>query len=321
MTFSTPSDSRDAVSAERPPCGESAACAPHRETPATVDRDGSVGDRDFSPDELDARPTPSPSASLPSEAASYDASFEFSRTDLVGCQATIGYQFRDPQLLEAALTHASGVQHRLASNERLEFLGDAILGMVVCEKLFLRFPQYSEGELTKIKSFAVSRETCARISEAIGLQRYLILGKGMAADPEVPRSVLAAALESLVAAIYLDGGIRPAADFVLQHITAEIESAVATEFGGNYKSLLQQFAQREHGITPTYHLLDEKGPDHCKCFKIAAQIGELYFPPAWGKSKKESEQRAAHNAVSCIRGEKAPYVSDDWFDEPDGDDY
>jgi ribonuclease-3 len=321
MTFSTPSDARDAVSAERPLRGESAACLSPDEAAASLHREQRGGDSDLPAHAPDAAPVPPPLDRLLLESPSAEPSLDFSRTDLAGCQAAIGYQFRDPQLLEAALTHASGVQHRLASNERLEFLGDAILGMVVCEKLFLRFPQYSEGELTKIKSFAVSRETCARLSEAIGLQRYLILGKGMAADPEVPRSVLAAALESLVAAIYLDGGIRPAADFILQHITAEIESAVATEFGGNYKSLLQQFAQREHGITPTYHLLDEKGPDHCKCFKIAAQIGELYFPPAWGKSKKESEQRAAHNAVSCIRGEKAPYVSDDWFDEPDGDDY
>jgi len=246
---------------------------------------------------------------------------ERGRTDLDGCQLCLGYRFRDVLLLEAALTHASGVVHRLASNERLEFLGDAILGMVVCEKLFRRFPDYSEGDLTKIKSFAVSRETCAKIGESIGLQRFLILGKGMAADPEIPRSVLAAGLESLVAAIYLDGGMQPAAEFILRHVTPEIETAVASEFGGNYKSLLQQFAQREHGVTPIYLLLDEKGPDHCKCFKISAQIGDRFFPPAWGKSKKESEQRAAHNAVCCLRGDHAPYASEDWFDEPDGDDY
>lgn len=242
------------------------------------------------------------------------AAVELRRGDLDACQAQIGYAFRDPQLLEAALTHASGVQHRLASNERMEFFGDAILGLVVCERLFHLYPQYSEGELTKIKSVVVSRETCARVSEAMGLDVHLILGKGMAADPTVPRSVLAAAFESLVAAIYLDGGLPAAEQFVLRHIGPEIEAAVSSEFGGNFKSLLQQLAQREFGVTPTYLMLDEKGPDHSKCFKVAAQVGAQRFAAAWGKSKKESEQRAAHNAICQLRSEAAPYASEDAAD-------
>ena len=229
--------------------------------------------------------------------------------DLESCQNSVGYRFQDPQLLEAALTHASGVSHRLASNERLEFLGDSILGVLVCEQLFYQYPDYLEGDLTKIKSVVVSREACARISEQIGLQSFLILGKGMSADPQIPRSVVAAVLESLIAAIYLDGGMEAAKKFVLQHIEPEIDQAVSTEMGGNYKSLLQQYAQREHGITPNYQLLDEKGPDHSKCFKIAAQIGKERFQSAWGRSKKESEQRAAHNAVNELRGETVPYPS------------
>lgn len=229
------------------------------------------------------------------------------RSDLDVCQAKIGYVFRDLQLLEAALTHASGVQHRLSSNERMEFFGDAVLGMVVCERLFHQYPEYSEGELTKIKSVVVSRDTCARMSEALGLETHLVLGKGMAADPQVPRSVLAAAFESLIAAIYLDGGIGAAERFILEHVDAEIDAAVSCEFGGNFKSLLQQLAQREHGVTPSYQMLDEKGPDHSKCFKVAAQIGTRRFAAAWGKSKKESEQRAAHNAINQLRGEPEPY--------------
>jgi ribonuclease-3 len=235
-----------------------------------------------------------------------DAS-DLRRGDLDLCQQQIGYAFREPQMLEAALTHASGVQHRLASNERMEFFGDAILGMVVCERLFQQYPEYSEGELTKIKSVVVSRDTCARMSEAIGLDQHLILGKGMAADPAVPRSVLAAAFESLVAAIYLDGGMAPAEQFILRYVDAEIEAAVSCEFGGNFKSLLQQLAQREFGVTPNYIMLDEKGPDHSKCFKVTAQIGSRRFTGAWGKSKKESEQRAAHNAINELRDEPAPY--------------
>ena len=249
-------------------------------------------------------------ASAPAMSSDATAVSDGRRTELDLCQTAIGYRFRDPQLLLSALSHASGVQHRLASNERMEFLGDAILGMVVCQQLFHQYPQYSEGELTKIKSVVVSRDACARLSDALGLEDFLILGKGMASDPQAPRSVLAAAFESLIAAIYLDGGMEPAERFILQHVAGEIDTAVSTEFGGNYKSLLQQFAQREHGLTPNYHLLDEKGPDHAKCFKVSAQIGGRLFVPAWGKSKKESEQRAAHNAISELRGEAAPYAED-----------
>ena len=181
--------------------------------------------------------------------------------------------FRDIQLLEAALTHASGADHRLSSNERLEFLGDAILGLVVCEQLFSQFPDQLEGDLTKLKSVVVSRQTCAKISQALGLREFLVLGKGMTTHPAVPPSVLSDVLESLIAAIYLDGGMEPASEFILTYFGPEIEAAAAGDTGGNYKSLLQQFAQREHGVTPTYHLLEEKGPDHSKCFKMSAQIG------------------------------------------------
>ncbi len=232
---------------------------------------------------------------------------EGAASDLDTCQEKIGYRFENLHLLQSALRHASGVSHRLASNERMEFLGDAILGLVVCEQLYLQYPESLEGEMTKIKSVVVSRDTCARICERIGLQEYLVLGKGMAADPEIPRSVVAAVLESLIAAIYLDGGMEPAREFILRNMNVEIEQAASGEFGANYKSQLQQFAQREHGVTPGYQLLDEKGPDHSKCFMIAAMVAQQRFAPAWGKSKKESEQRAAHNAINELNGDPVPY--------------
>lgn len=235
--------------------------------------------------------------------------------DLEHCQQRIGYQFHDPTFLSAALQHASGVSHRLASNERMEFLGDAILGYAVCEQLYQMFPDYLEGDMTKIKSVVVSRDTCANVAEKLGLPEFLMLGKGMAADPEIPRSVVAAALESLICAIYLDGGIEPARQFIVKHMVPEIEETVSGEFRGNYKSQLQHFAQREHGLTPIYNLLDEKGPDHSKCFKIAAQVASQQFAPAWGRSKKESEQRAAHNAIHQLSDKPLPYPTDDLFEE------
>jgi ribonuclease III len=239
---------------------------------------------------------------------------DLTESRLAVCQRRIGYQFRNPAILDAALTHASGADHRLASNERLEFLGDAILGKIVCEELFQQFPDFLEGDLTKLKSIVVSRQTCAKISQALGLREFLVLGKGMTAHPAVPQSVLSDVLESLIAAIYLDGGIDPAQEFVLANFGPEIESAAAGDTGGNYKSLLQQYSQREHGVTPTYHLLDEKGPDHSKCFKMSAQIAQDRFPPAWGRSKKESEQRAAHNALCYLRGDLLPYPSDEYIE-------
>ena len=225
-------------------------------------------------------------------------------------QQRIGYEFKDKNLLLAALTHASGAEHRLSSNERLEFLGDAILGGVVCEILYRQYPDYLEGDLTRIKSIVVSRLTCAKISESLGMQEFLILGKGMTTHPSVPSSLLADVFESMVAAIYLDGGDAAARQFITDAIEPEIELAAGGETGSNYKSLLQQLAQREHGTTPTYQLLDEKGPDHSKCFKIAAQVGSQRYQPAWGRNKKEAEQRAARNALSQLDGQTPPFSSD-----------
>ncbi len=226
------------------------------------------------------------------------------------CQNAIGYHFRQPELLRASLTHASGANTRLASNERLEFLGDAVLGLVTCEQLFSRFPDYQEGDLTKIKSVVVSRRTCARISRLLNLGDYLFLGKGMNVHAAVPSSLHADVYESVVGAIYLDGGLDAAKAFILRYLGPEIEQVAEGAHGGNFKSLLQQVAQREYNATPQYHLLDEKGPDHSKCFKVSAQIGRNRFQPAWGRNKKEAEQRAAHNAISELNGEPVPFPSD-----------
>lgn len=228
---------------------------------------------------------------------------------LVACEERINYKFNDPHLLRAALTHASGADHRLASNERLEFLGDAILGYVICELLFQRFPNLLEGDLTKIKSVVVSRNTCARISRGLRLVDFLILGKGMAQNPTVPPSLLADVFESLVAAIHLDGGLDAAREFIERHAERQIELAVSGETGANYKSQLQQHAQREFGTTPTYALTDEKGPDHSKSFEVCAQVGGRRFPPAWGKNKREAEQRAAANALAELKDQDPPFVN------------
>ena len=227
-------------------------------------------------------------------------------TTLELCQSILDYRFRNIQLLWSALTHASGADHRLSSNERLEFLGDSILGAIVCERLYLKFPDYLEGELTRIKSVVVSRRTCAKISQRLGFEEFLILGKGMGSQDETPSSILADVFESLVGAIYLDGGMEAAKRFIVTHIEAEIDETVDGQMGNNYKSNLQHVAQRQFGETPTYQLIDEKGPDHSKCFKIAAQIQGHLYSPAWGRNKKDAEQRAAMNALCEIVGDPIP---------------
>jgi ribonuclease III len=226
------------------------------------------------------------------------------------CQKTISYRFRNPKLLRAALTHSSGADTRLASNERLEFLGDAVLGLVVCEQLYELFPEYQEGDLTKIKSAVVSRRTCTRISRELNLGEFLFLGKGMNLHAAVPASLLADVFESLVAAIYLDGGLEAGREFILRYMLPEIELEAGGAQGSNFKSLLQQVAQREFGATPRYDLLDEQGPDHHKCFKVAAVIGRHPYAAAWGRNKKEAEQKAAMNALAQISGDAVPFEAD-----------
>ncbi len=215
------------------------------------------------------------------------------------CEEALGYQFRDQALIELALTHASVARTRIESNERLEFLGDAILGAIICEILYHRFPDFPEGELTRIKSSLVSRTTCAVVANQLGLSRFLILGKGLLTHQQIPSSILAGVFESVVGAVHLDGGPVAVRAFVERAMATVLEQEAEPQLTRNYKSLLQQMSQKQFGATPLYHVLDEKGPDHSKCFKISAAIGSQVYAAAWGASKKEAEQRAALNA--CAR--------------------
>ena len=156
----------------------------------------------------------------------------------------------------------------------------------------------------------VSRRTCARFSKALNLGEFLFLGKGMHVYTPVPASMLADVYESLVGAIFLDGGLEAARPFILRQLGPEIEEVAEGAHGGNFKSLLQQVAQREFNSTPQYVMLDEKGPDHSKCFKIAAMIGRYTYAGAWGRNKKEAEQRAAMNALAQINGDPIPFEYD-----------
>ncbi|MCB9843117.1 MAG: ribonuclease III [Phycisphaeraceae bacterium] len=219
-------------------------------------------------------------------------------SDVSRAQEAIGYRFRDPSLLSRALTHASIADSRLASNERLEFLGDAILGTIVCDYLFQRFPDLLEGDLTKIKSTVVSRRTCSALAIELGLEELLALGKGMKTRTALPASLSAAVIEAVVGAIYLDGGMDAARSFLMPLLEPVIERAAESGHQQNFKSVLQQHAQRELMAQPSYVMLDDKGPDHAKAFHICVEIDGRRFPGCWATSKKQAEQQAALAALN-----------------------
>jgi len=217
------------------------------------------------------------------------------QTDIDRCQQQLGYTFKDPKLLEKALTHSSVASSRLDSNERMEFLGDAVLGLVICEKLFRDHKKSLEGHLTKVKSAVVSRLVCAAVAEESGLTEMMSLGKGFG------RLSLPQRLEALIAAVYLDGGLEEARRFILDRMSCKIKAVLDNQHSQNYKSILQQYAQREWNCTPEYELLDEKGPDHSKAFEIRVQCNDRRFASVWGANKKEAEQLAARAALLDLK--------------------
>ena len=212
-------------------------------------------------------------------------------------EQAVQYSFRNLDLLVEAFTHSSAADDRLQSNERLEFLGDSVLGIVICQALFEAYQDHLEGDLTKIKSSLVSRNCCAEITDQLELVGFLRVGKGMSPIKSLPRSIVAGLLEAVIGAIYVDGGFEKARAFILNAFGGLMEKVEVKGPHGNYKSLLQQYSQEHHGVTPLYTLLDEKGPDHNKCFESAAIFQEQQFPSSWGVTKKEAEQKAAYNAL------------------------
>jgi ribonuclease-3 len=214
------------------------------------------------------------------------------------CEKRIGYKFRDQVLLRRCLTHSSAAETRLNSNERLEFLGDAVLGVVIVEQLFHAFPGEREGRLTQMKSWLVSRQTCARVARSLGLEELILVGRGLQSMPD---SVLSAAVESIVGGVYLDGGFEIARGFILRVFHDDLAACRPVELE-NFKSQLQEYTQREMGQTPEYVVVEERGPDHAREFRVAARVGETTFETGRGRSKKEAGQQAARNAVQTLQG-------------------
>ncbi len=212
-------------------------------------------------------------------------------------EQTLGHTFRNRDIIERAMRHASISDSRLDSNERLEFLGDSILGLIACERIYEKYPRLLEGEMTKIKSSVVSRKACARIAGRLGLEKFMLVGKGMQTAGDLPSSLGAAALEAVIAAIYLDADLNAAGAFLVPLLDPYITRAAESGHQQNFKSVLQQHAQQSLGMTPMYRILDEKGPDHAKAFKIGVELDGRQHEASWGQSKKQAEQAAALNAL------------------------
>ena len=209
----------------------------------------------------------------------------------------LGVKFKDPLLLKTAFTHRSYLnEHRgeqLEHNERLEFLGDAVLELVVTEYLFNTYDK-PEGELTNLRSALVKGETLNEIGHELGVEDYLLLSKGEAKSKEHNRSYITAnALEALIGALYVDQGYVAVRDFILHHIVKKLPEILKKRLYRDAKSLFQEKAQLMIGITPSYRLISESGPDHDKCFTVGVYLENQLVADGSGKSKQEAQQHAA----------------------------
>src|SRR5689334_19374456 len=227
------------------------------------------------------------------------------RDEFDDIEARIGYRFRDRGLLEHALTHksraAEDVAGGVADNESLEFLGDAVLGLVVADALFRQYPDYNEGQKSKIKASIVSTQALARQAEQIELGEQLILGRGEEkTGGRFKQALLADAYEALIAAIYLDGGLEAAEAFLRRELREAIDAGSAQTYARDYKSALQERLQALGRGLPEYRIAGEAGPDHRKLFSIEVVCQGEVLGAATGKAKKEAEQEAARLALEKL---------------------
>jgi len=228
---------------------------------------------------------------------------------LAKLQEVIGFTFGDDSLLREALVHRSYLNENPSfpspDNQRLEFLGDALLDFVAGDYLYRRHPKMHEGELTNLRAALVKEETLARFAQTLDLGRYLYLGRGEEESGGRERpSLLADAFEALVGALYLDKGLKAAKRFILRFLEPETERIVAQGEVRDYKSLFQEEAQRRFQATPLYRTIDERGPDHNKFFTAEVTIEEKVYGRGEGRTKQAAEQEAARQALEKMAADE-----------------
>ncbi|MEQ1500337.1 MAG: ribonuclease III [Parcubacteria group bacterium] len=226
--------------------------------------------------------------------------------DLSGFQKKTGLEFKDVGLLTQAFVHRSYINENKSSgishNERLEFLGDAVLELVITDFLYKKYTDKAEGELTAYRSALVNADTCAGIAMKLGMGDYLMLSKGESKDTGRARQyILANALEALIGAIYLDQGLEKANEFIENNFTPMIDKIISDGSHVDSKSLFQEKAQEFDGITPSYKTIKETGPDHGKKFTVGVYVGKELVATGEGDSKQDAEQKAARAALN-LRG-------------------
>jgi ribonuclease-3 len=217
----------------------------------------------------------------------------------------IGYRFRDVGLLEHALTHKSKAHEDatggVVDNESLEFLGDAVLGFVVADLLYREFPHFQEGQKSKAKAALVSTAALAELAQRIGLGAYLLLGRGEEkTGGRHKQALLADGCEAVIAAVYLDGGVEAARNFILNELADEIEHVRSPDFLRDFKSALQERLQADGRPLPEYEVTAERGPDHDKRFHVTVRVGDVVLADSEGRTKKEAEQLAARHALTAL---------------------
>jgi len=214
----------------------------------------------------------------------------------------LNLKFENKDLLKIAFIHRSFLnehpEEELPHNERLEFLGDAVLGIIVSKHLYDSYPKHPEGDLTNFRSSLVNAKTLAKASSALNLGDFLFLSKGEESTGGRKRQyILANTLEALIGAIFLDQGLEETTNFVQKHLLVYLGEIIEKKLYKDFKSLLQEKAQEDLGVTPTYKLLGEEGPDHAKVFKIGVNVGKRKAAEGQGNSKQEAEQEAAKKAL------------------------
>lgn len=219
-------------------------------------------------------------------------------------ETKIGYQFRDAKLLEQAFTHRSFLNENRASdrghNERLEFLGDAVLELVVTEFLYAKYPDKPEGELTAYRAALVNTVSIADAASRLGMNEYLLLSRGEARDMGRARQIiLANAFEALIGSMYLDSGYQNARDFISKQLFHKTDEVVEKRLWQDAKSRLQELSQEKLGFTPLYELVGQSGPDHDKVFTTGVRLGSERVATGEGRSKQEAEQAAAEKALAA----------------------
>ena len=224
--------------------------------------------------------------------------------DFKELQKKLEVKFKDENLLKQAFTHRSYLNENpafgLGNNERLEFLGDAVLELVVTEYLFKNYPDLAEGEMTNLRAALVNTQMLSKISERIGFNDYLYLSKGETKEVGRGRQyILANTFEAFIGAFYLDQSYKPSKDFILRVLVIELDGIIKNKLWRDSKSLFQESSQERAGITPTYKVLSEVGPDHNKTFKVGVYLGKNLVASGEGSSKNEAEQKAAEAALEA----------------------